>query len=519
MRGTVGRTTRGTGSGIKKLVGMVCLTLLFLAVAGCSVLAAPLTEQVLLERHYLNDYDSDPYVNYGSGQYQKIYLDDAGREKWSELDGALRAFSEEYAASIEDFFSESCQEARESRENYEYEVYSKSKMLVRRADEQVFSFLVYREDYTGGAHGYYSYTGYNFDPATGEQLTLADVFTDEEQVKDILWQLLLEKYPGSSIGTFCENLDEFGSGPDQYPLYWSVGPQGVTFIFNPYAIASYAESIQTVTLLYSEYAYLYTDRIGTSTGNYTCQLESWLDEDYDVDGDGIADTISVSMNYTDDSWEYRTFDSMTVTVNQETCTFDMYGYECAPMLMHTEDGRAYLYLEVLMDNDYRQIAVVDLNGGKPAWAGTIDAGFSWVWNEEDQTSSQAIPQDPMHFCLASRMNMLGTYSGMRYYTLDGGNYGRPETERFTAGTAHVLTTIKDLPVHRIDPATMTASEEISYVPANENLTILGTDGETYADLQCQDDTLVRVYVNTTGYPRLIEGEDEQDFFEMIFYAG
>ena len=497
---------------------MICVSLVLSALAADCAFADPLTEQVLLERHYMNDYDSDPYKSYGHGQYVKISLDDAGREQWGNLDAALRSFSDEHATSMEAYFAEACQNARDAEEynDYGYEVTSESKILVRRADESVFSFLVYQEDYTGGAHGYYSYIGYNFDPLTGEELTLTDVFRDEEEVKDVLWQKLLEKYPGSSIGTFCDSLDDFGSGPDRYPLYWSADPQGVTFIFNPYAIASYAEGIQTVTLPYDEYESLYTGRIGTAAGNYTCQLFSWLDEQYDVDGDGFADKISVSMNYSE---EYMSYDSVTVMVNNEECTFETYGYECTPMLMHTEDGRTYLYLEILMDNDYRQFEVVDLNGGKPAYAGTIDAGFCWLWNEENDTSSRAIPQDPMHFPLASRMQMLSTYSGVRYYTLSGGSFGRPETEIFKAVSSHELTTIKELPVHAVDTSAMTVSDEITYVPANEVVNILETDGETFVDLQRGDGSVVRVYVDISGYPRLIEGEDERDFFEMLYYAG
>ena len=472
-------------------------------------------ETVLIGTRFMNDYNQDDYESFGTGHYQTIALDEGGSRQYPQLAETLKAYSEESASSIESDFYTACQDSRSERQEYDhsYQVYSENDILVRRADEQVFSFLSYYSGYTGGAHGYYCYLGHNFDAATGEELTLADLVADEQSLKDLLWQKLLEKYPEGSIGTFNSSLDDYGTGG--YDLNFVVDPQGLTFIFNPYEIASYAEGIQIVTIPFDAYPQLFTGRATRATGGYTSHLTGYMGEQYDVDEDGAPEIIDISCTYTD----YMQMESMTVSVGQGSCTFDAYGYEMDPVLMHTDDGRVYLYINLSMDNDYHEIHVVNLTGKNPYYEGVIDAGWEITWDDQTELSTMYYPLNPSHFPLGSRMQMLSTYDGMRYYTLDDNSPGSAIGGVFDALRPVSLTTVRELPVYEVSGPAMLAAESPFMLPAGTTVTIRDTDNSTFVDLTLGDGRVVRVYVDTSGYPRTIDGVDENEYFEMLYYAG
>jgi hypothetical protein len=56
------------------------------------------------------------------------------------------------------------------------------KLYVQRADAAVLSVLSLTDVYSHGAHGSVVLRGCNYDPATGNELKIDDVFTDSERV-------------------------------------------------------------------------------------------------------------------------------------------------------------------------------------------------------------------------------------------------------------------------------------------------------------------------------------------------
>lgn len=472
-------------------------------------------EALELRTYWLQDYDSDSHTSYGSGHYQVIGLNGAMRRRWPALADAMDAFSRQEGEDRAASFEEICTDSREiSRDTgHEYEASQETDVYPRRADDQVFSFLVYYIGYTGGAHGYYSYMGHNYDPGTGQELVITDVFKDEDVLKDVIWELLLEKYPDGTVGQMVTSLDGYGSGEGKQPLNWTAGPDGVTFFFNPYELASYAEGVQTVTLGYQEYADLYTGKIGQMADNGCCRLVSWLDEEADVDGDGQMETISIAGDRGDDMM----IDGFTVSVDGAECEIGQYGYDCVPFLMRTADGRSILYLEIQMDNDIRQTAVLDLTGGAPDSYDILDAGFPSRW--EDMVTTTRYPADTDCFRLSHRINFLGTYSGERDYGISNGSTGEPLTDIWQVEYSHPIVVKEALPAYPVDPETGDVSETAAEVPAGEEISVTATDGQTWADMVREDGSIVRVYEDSSSWPHTIDGRDEAEFFETLYYAG
>ena len=472
-------------------------------------------ESLEIRTYMLQDYDSEAHVTYGSGHYQEILLNGAAAERLPALQAALKDFDREYASAQTSSFSEACAEVRKSLADYdrEYEVSLETAIYPRRADDQVFSFITYYSGYTGGAHGYYAWQGYNYDPATGNVLALMDIVSDEEALKDVIWELLLDKYAGGSIGTMGATIEDYGSGEGKTPLNWTAGADGLTFIFNPYELASYAEGAQFVTVGYEQYADLFTGRIGPLTGPGCCRLLGWVPEDVDLDGDGIPESVSISENRPDMSY----VESFTLHVGEENCEIPISGFSGTPYLLRTSDGRILLYLEVLSENDYRQTAAAELTGGVPRYLGMLNAAMPVSW--EDLVSVQLFPLDPECFLMQQRQNLLSTYSGEKLFTTAGGSWGEPLTEEWQVPYGPTLITARSLSARQVDPISGDVSDTVIKIPSGEELTVTATDGSSWVDFACRDGSTVRICVETGGYPHMIDGTDENACFETLYYAG
>ena len=123
----------------------------------------------------------------------------------------------------------------------------------------------------------------------------------------------------------------------------------------------------------------------------------------DPDGDGNLQRLVITENR-DDGMEIS---GLTVQLGGQECTAEKYFWSYTPYLMHTEDGRTYLYVETVMENDYRQTEVIALDSGEPVHTATIDAALPVRW--EDLVSISEFPTDPQCFRMSSRINMLSTY--------------------------------------------------------------------------------------------------------------
>lgn len=104
-------------------------------------------------------------------------------------------------------------------------------------------------EYCGGAHGLYITNIINFDPASGNVITLEDIFEEgyEEKLTTILRNQLMKDNNVSTI----EELDDNGFLRDVF-ISQNFIPEkfSITFLYNPYEIACYAMGYIYVTLDY-----------------------------------------------------------------------------------------------------------------------------------------------------------------------------------------------------------------------------------------------------------------------------
>ena len=160
---------------------------------------------------------------------------------------------------------------------------------------------------------------------------------------------------------------------------------------------------------------------------------------------------------------------------------------------------------------------MDLTGGKPGYLGTLDAAMPVYW--EDLVSVKRFPLDTDRFLMQQRVNLLSTYAGEREYTTERGAWGEPLTEEWRVRYGPTLTTVREITAWMTDPSSENGEEREIKLPSGEALTIIAADGVSHADFVRRDGSLVRIYVETEDYPHTINGVDERECFETLYYAG
>lgn len=115
------------------------------------------------------------------------------------------------------------------------------------------SYLATVDYYEGGAHGINQLITFNFDIATGKQVTLADVFAPgyEQQLKAALLKALKSKTGLNSMNElkdagYLYSMEMFAS--ENFIL----NDETITFVYNPYEIAPYAVGSIELVITYNE---------------------------------------------------------------------------------------------------------------------------------------------------------------------------------------------------------------------------------------------------------------------------
>ena len=170
------------------------------------------------------------------------------------LKQAADSFANSYTRSYVTNFAPLYREDRDDpakRAWYEYHYYISSEM--QSGKEGVTVYTTTLDYYEGGIHGINQRLVFNFDNNSGKHLKIQDIFVPghEQQLNDLLLEKLLEK-------TGSKNVDELRNRGYLYsmdmfaPENFILGKNDITFIYNPYEIASYAMGMVELELTYDE---------------------------------------------------------------------------------------------------------------------------------------------------------------------------------------------------------------------------------------------------------------------------
>lgn len=163
-----------------------------------------------------------------------------------ELEDFSGTVQEAVAASIGQFADIYLADSLPTGSNrIEYEISADSEGAVV---DTLVTYTITKWSYTGGAHGIYGTQSHTYSLADGYELSLADIFSEEEQrrLDELIHADIYEQYDARTD----DALTDAGFFPEYIAPTenFLITPGGITFYYNPYEIGCYALGAVEVTI-------------------------------------------------------------------------------------------------------------------------------------------------------------------------------------------------------------------------------------------------------------------------------
>lgn len=395
--------------------------------------------------------------------------------------------------------------------------------LLKRADEKCVSIVRVLNGYLGGAHPDFYYDTYNFDPSTGERIVLSDVIADKEKLNGILEQKLLEDYPEVEFFGLKDSLAEYDmtalknteeeTEENTVAYDFSLDPDGISFYFSPYGISAYAYGDQVVKILYDEEPSLFIKDF-----SYKGPCISYLTDMDNKYGTGsTAEKIRVER---DDYDENDYFQSINVVKGkQELKIDDLYYFSQTSFMADNVNDRKFVYILGNMDNDYKELFAVDMNGKSPEkveFDSDISYTYSDYYDEASGIYGVVLPLYPDDMELGIRCALLSTYVAKGHFeVLDNGGLKLKDRYLTIPEDIFVITSKQDLKADIVDEDGMVKDRDVS-IPKGSEFTLFRTDGVRIVDAKLDDGRIVRLNVEEN---KVNGTADAENLFDGMMFAG
>ncbi len=437
-----------------------------------------------------------------SGSYDTVTLTEEAVIDYPHLNKAIEAENDVIAEKYEKTFAEIKEAAEnaiaEQREDTEeFPVGNmEGKIVPVRCDRSVLSFYeVTSLYYPGAAHGSVGYSGYNYKPENGEQITLADVFTDPAALKPVVAKYLRAQADGSPVDGAEDMLQYYFDEGNMDALTWVIDQDGVTFLFAPSDIAPYAMGTLEAKIYFDREPSLFTGNYGSSKEGYVKPMSPYTEMTVDLDGDGSDEKLSVTGTYEEGNEIYE-YSGIQVSVGDQVCTAEQYCFSMQPSFVHTEDGRNYVYVVTATDNDYPELTVFAIKDNVPSLVGKMEgtglaSAFHPAYVDGEYSLEQSINErypliDPSKFALGTRMQLMSTYSGRRFYKVGEDGMPAPLTDLYEIDADITLTTLVPVKAEVVDLSKEEATGEEKEIPAGTKLNFWRTNGTDTVDMRTDD---------------------------------
>ncbi len=170
---------------------------------------------------------------------------------------------------------------------------------------------------------------------------------------------------------------------------------GITFYFEPGAVAPTNFGIQIATVTFAEYPDLFKEKYTAVPNSYIVGMPLSVPFFTDLTGDKRADELTVSGNYDHDGRYYYTLGISSENSNYEV---DWFSYDLNPYYVKTADGDSFLYVfsEESEEEDRQMIlCVFSLKNGEIKQVSETDMGLLYRGN-----NVFALPTDPDNLLLS-----------------------------------------------------------------------------------------------------------------------
>ena len=445
--------------------------------------------------------------------WQKLKLSEEHGRAYPDLSAAFDKYNEESLTEAKALMYEFAPLAEEMEGEEFNPAYcqAEAKVYLQRADNHIVSLLEGMEKYTGGIHPDYFWYGRNYNTSTGEKAALSDVLTDTKALPSVLEKKITEKYPDVAF----HDLKDIFSKYKEEEFTWTIDYQGITFWFSPYEIAAFSVGTLSAKIWFDEFPEMFNKEYTCTPENYVISLPVGIDMEFDlIKDDGVKDSV-----YTQKVLDkYGSYNMLSVAVNGKAFTDEInYAYDFDVYLAHI-GNKNYIYSDSFSDNDYHMFCTWDINGAAPKMTqelyGTeVDYEYIEEGFEEGTTYKQAF-NNPEFLRLETRFEILGTRGATATYKLSEKD-GKPEMtdEAYTFNYGHDVKTAIPL------DAELLPDMEKTELPAGTSLTPYQTDGKSYVDLKTEKGEVVRLNMDASNWPIMVNGTPEDECFEELLYAG
>ena len=487
---------------------------------------------------YVNSADGSVQINYNL-KTGGLVLSDEEAAAYPELNQALTLEYNTLKKSTQEDLNNLKESAEEMVEYMQgddnMQLIAEYAPYVLRADENVVSYEQFYDDYYGGAHGYHSYAGFNFDTKTGKKLDLYDVITGEESVKAGIIQELKNKYasedglvenntPEEDADAFFEYVD---SKDQSGAVAWSLGADRLNIYYNPYNIGSWALGIVSVSLPFEKYPDAVKEEYKMGPSDYSVKIGIYADYSADIYNDGSFSDVSVYPDGTDDYANSALRIQIQDENGQVTSRVfdDMYYFTMEAYYVKT-GNRHFLHVFTHSENDWTADNVYEITNGQIRDLGYVEGTpalirYEYNYNEDSLfTNSEDVAayNDPGALYLEKTMNAFSTYSGSRHYHV--GSSGLLESnDPYVAGPAEIVVTVKKALTVKKTDASGRENGKTEVIPVGTKLYFYMTDNESYVIFRYDGDQYGKVSMYNSDWPQKINGEELESVLDGLIFAG
>ena len=261
---------------------------------------------------------------------------------------------------------------------------------VRRADSVAVSIV---EDYN--SENDRAFNCLNYDTESGKLLALSDVVADSTKLPAIVEKEVTSRiFQGDSDVETA--IPDYFKNTSEEDITWVLEYNGITFYFEPGAVAPTNFGIQTATVTFAEYPDLFKEKYTAVPDAYVVSLPLSSPFFTDLTGDKRAEELTVSGNYDPDGRYYYTLGINSENSNYEV---DWFSYDLNPYYVKTADGDSFLYVfseESETEDRQMILCVFSLKNGEIKQVSETNTGLLYRGN-----NVFALPTDPENLLLCT----------------------------------------------------------------------------------------------------------------------
>lgn len=386
------------------------------------------------------------------------------------------------------------------------------KLYMPRADGRAVSILVRETEYSGGAQELIGYRSYNFDSRTGRALKLENVVGDASLLPALLETALTEKYPKAEFYSLPDSLAGF-MGENGAEFAWTLDYQGLSFYFAPYELAPYEEGSFSVSLRFDEHSGLASTYYTLTPHSFAIPLVEGECLGYDMDGNGIADVISVRGVKSKNG---DRLESLAISVNGKQSSVNVNIQDFEAYVAHTGPGKNFLIINAV-NSGFGYISAYRLDKSGATLSGMLYDTSLQAAGHSGRFFGKPLLTCPEYFPLGTKIELLGTLTGLKSYRI--GNTGLPETadELYELSGGAPLRAVSSFSTATLDSSTGQGNfATLKIVPGTE-LYFWRSDGAGLVDMYTASGELCRFYVSGKPGGQRVNGMAAESCFEGMVY--